>query len=286
MKQSYGIIFGLILWAFQIQAQESPATGPVRETFYGTRLINLHTTEQMGKQVFAYRISHRLGSLKSDALYNFLGLDGPASISFQIDYGITDKLGMGVSRDQASKMYAGYLKYNLLNQMQGGGSPVTLSLYSKANVSTLRDDAAAVNGYNRYRRFSHRMSYVTQLLIARKFTERISAQISPTWVHHNLVETSRDRNDIFAIGAGLVYKVSKRFGLSGEYTFVLNDHNVLPTYNSAAIGFDLVTGGHIFQIHLINSTTINEALAIPYTTSDWLKGDFRIGFNISRTFWR
>lgn len=286
MKNRLFILAVILVSGFSAYAQEAAAPTPVNETFYGTRLVNLHTSEQVGRKVLAYRISHRLGSMRNDVLYNFLGLDGPASISFQFDYGFSEKFGLGVSRDQASKMYTGYAKYTLLRQMQGGGSPLNLVLYGKANLSTLRDDAAAVNGYNLYENFGHRMSYVTQLIASRKMGERLSLQISPTWVHHNLVATSEDKNDIFAIGVGAVYKVSKRFGFSGEYSFVLNDHTQGETYNSAAVGFDIVTGGHIFQIHLVNSSTINEALAIPYTTSDWLLGDFRLGFNISRSFWR
>lgn len=287
MKQFICTLFASAALSLSVFSQEA-ASGPsqVYETFYGTRLINLHTTEQVGRKVLAYRISHRMGSMRGGALYNFLGLDGPASISFIFDYGLSNKLGVGIARDQAGKMYSGYAKYTLLNQMKGGGSPVNLVLYGKANISTLRDDAAQANGYSRFDNFGHRFSYVTQLLISRKFGERFSAQLSPTYIHHNLVETAADKNDIFALGFGAVYKLSKRFGLSGEYNLVLNNHTQGVTYNSAGLGFDIVTGGHIFQIHLINSTTINEALVIPYTNSDWLNGDFRIGFNISRSFWR
>lgn len=264
----------------------TPSPTKVNEVFYGTRIINNHTTEQLGKRVLAYRISHRFGSLQSDQLYNFLGLDGGASISFQFDYGISDKVSLGISRDQTAKVYSGYVKYALLNQMQNGGSPLSVTLYGKGNISTLRDPSAAVLGYSRYDNFAHRMSYFSQVIISRKFGEKFSAQIAPTWVHHNLVEQAVDKNDIFAVHVGAEYKVSKRLGISGEYNYVLNNHTSVPTFNSAGIGVDMVTGGHIFQIHLINAQPINEAYAIPYNRSNWLDGDFRLGFNISRSFWR
>jgi Membrane bound beta barrel domain (DUF5777) len=265
---------------------ESPSPTKVNEVFYGTRLINSHTTEQVGKRVLAYRISHRFGSLRSDVLYNFLGFDGGASISFQFDYGLSDKLGIGIARDGVGKLYNGYLKYSLLSQMQGGGSPVSVTLYGKGNIGTLRNLPAAPGLPGPYDNFAHRMSYVSQALISRKFGEKLTLQIAPTWVHQNLVERAVDKNDIFAIHAGAEFKVSKRFGISGEYNYVLNEHTSQETFNSAGIGVNFVTGGHIFQIHLVNSRGINEATAIPYTTSDWLDGDFRIGFNISRSFWR
>ena len=265
---------------------ESPSPTKVNEVFYGTRLINAHTTEQVGKRVLAYRISHRFGSLRSDQLYNFLGLDGGASISFQFDYGFSDKFGIGIARDQANKLYNLYGKYALLSQMQGGGSPVSLTLYGKGNISTLRNLSPGPGQPGPYDNFAHRMSYVTQAIISRKFGEKLAIQVAPTWVHHNLVERAVDKNDIFAIHVGAEYKISKRFGISGEYNYVLNEHTSVPTYNSAGIGVNFVTGGHIFQIHLVNSQFINEASAIPYNRANWLDGDFRLGFNISRSFWR
>lgn len=269
---------------------QTPSRSKVKEIFYGTRCVNNHTVMQVGKKVLAYRISHRFGTLQRDQLYNFLGLDGPASISFMFDYGISDNLMIGVGRDQLNKVYNGYVKYNLLNQ-EDGGMPITLALYGKANVITARDDAAAINGFDRYENFAHRMSYVTQVLVARKFGQRIALQVAPTYIHHNLVEASADKNDIFALAGMGQIKLRKRLGLSVEYSYAFGDYAVgrttdpLGLFNSASIGLDIVTGGHVFQIMVVNSTPINEAWAIPFTRQNILDGDIRLGFNISRNFW-
>lgn len=257
----------------------------VREVFYGTRAVNFHTVEQVGPKVLAYRISHRFGTLRRDQLYNFLGLDGPATISFMFDYGIRDNLMVGVGRDQFNKTYNGYVKYNLMTQ-EYDGKPLSIALHGKANIISQRD--APVNGNpGRYDVFAHRMSYVTQLLIARKFGERFALQLAPTWVHHNLVEASADKNDIIALAATAQYKFTKRLGLSAEYSYAFGDYAVNRSnlFSSGSVGLDIVTGGHVFQIMLVNSVPINEAWAIPYTNTDWFKGDFRLGFNISRNFW-
>lgn len=269
---------------------QTPSRSKVKEIFYGTRCVNNHTVMQVGHKVLAYRISHRFGTLRSDQLYNFLGLDGPASISFMFDYGIRDNLMVGVGRDQLHKVYNGYVKYNILQQ-EDGGMPITLAVYGKANIISERDDAAGLNGFNRYDNFAHRMSYVTQVMIARKFGQRIALQVAPTYIHHNLVEASADKNDIFALSAMGQVKLRKRLGLSFEYNYAFGDYatgrtaNTQTLFNSASIGLDIVTGGHVFQIMVVNSTPINEAWAIPFTRQDILKGDIRLGFNISRNFW-
>lgn len=264
--------------------EEEQSAAPVAETFYGTRATNLHTVKQIGHRVLAYRISHRLGDIKSGG-YNFFGLDGPASISLMFDYGITDDLMIGIARDQFNKVYNGYAKYALLKQTPGK-MPVSVSVYGKANIISLRDEAAAANGFDRFGNFSHRMSYVSQILVARKFGERFSLQVAPTYVHHNLVERSGDANGMFALSTVGQFKINKRLGISAEFNYVLNDYvtNTNLFHPSAAVGLDVVTGGHIFQIMVGNSMPINEAFAIPYTRNS-LSDGWRIGFNISRNFW-
>lgn len=265
---------------------QTPSRSKVKEIFYGTRCVNNQTVMQVGKKVLAYRISHRFGSMQNDVLYNFLGLDGPASISFMFDYGIRDNLMVGVGRDNFNKVYNGYVKYNILNQ-EDGGMPITLAVHGKANVISSRDDAAAINGFDRYGNFAHRMSYVTQVQIARKFGQKFALQVSPTYVHHNLVTAAADKNDIFAIAAMGQYKLRKRLGLSFEYSYAFGNYavNRSSLFSSAAVGLDIVTGGHVFQIVLVNSAPINEAWVIPFTRNDLGRFDVRLGFNISRNFW-
>ncbi len=277
------LLFFITLSFVSMQAQDSQ---PVQEVFNGTRAINLMTTTQVGKKVLAYRISHRFGPLNSGG-YEFFGLDGPANISIALDWGFRDDLMVGIARDGMGKLYNGFVKYNVLDQTQDGSMPVTVSLYSRANMTSLRDDAAVLNGFDRYDNFAHRMSYITQVLVSRKFGERISVQIAPTWIHHNLVDTEQDGNDMFGISAVGQFKFTKRFGISAEYTYLVNDYSAVADryHHSAGIGFDIVTGGHVFQLCLVNSAPINDAFAVPYTFSDWLDGDIRLGFNISRKFW-
>ena len=281
----YLLLFLTVLSFSGLVAQDGE---PIRDIFYGTRGVNLMNTSQVGRKVLAYRISHRFGPVSS-GLYNLIGLDGPANISIAFDYGITDDLMLGISRDSWNKTYTGFAKYNILNQKTDNSMPLTLSIYGRANIISLRDETVP----NQYDPFSNRMSYITQLLIARKFGERFSVQIAPTFIHQNLVLRTTDANSIFAVSALGQVKLTKRLGITGEYTYVVTSNAVTDAsgandpirVNSASIGLDIVTGGHVFQICLTNSAPINEAFGIPYTFTKWVDGDFRIGFNISRKFW-
>lgn len=279
------LIFFAILTVSGLQAQNSE---PIRDLFYGTRAVNLMTSSQVGKKVLAYRISHRFGSVNS-GLYNLIGLDGPANISLAFDYGLSDDLMIGIARDGWNKTYNGFVKYNILNQTTDNSTPLTLAVYGRANMISLRDEVAP----NQYDPFANRLSYVSQLMVSRRFGERLAVQIAPTFIHHNLVNRTTDANSIVAVSALGQFKINKRLGISGEYTYLVTTNSATladgtddpARTNSASIGLDIVTGGHVFQICLSNSPPINEAFALPYTFSKWFDGDFRIGFNISRKFW-
>jgi hypothetical protein len=128
------------------------------------------------------------------------------------------------------------------------------------------------------------MQYAHQLLIARKFTQGISFQLTPTYIHRNLVETVDDQNDVFAIGAGGRVKITKRMAINAEYFYLLPGQTADDFYDSFSVGLDLETGGHVFQIYLTNSKGLIEEQFIPATEGSWAKGDIHIGFNIHRTF--
>ena len=132
--------------------------------------------------------------------------------------------------------------------------------------------------------FSSRLYYVTQLIMGRKFSNAFSLQLSPTLVHRNLVLTDAEKNDVLALGAAARVKLGKRTSINGEYIYVLPDQ-LAPGYrNSLSVGFDIETGGHVFQLHFTNSTSMIEKGFIGETVGDWADGDIHFGFNISRVF--
>jgi hypothetical protein len=221
---------------------------------------------------------HRFGKL-NDGAYNFFGLDN-ASIRLGLDYGITDRLAIGIGRSSIEKTYDGYIKYKLLQQTEGMKKiPVSVSILGTISNYTLRfSDKPYMNA-------KFRTIYATQLLVARKITESLSLQVSPTWIHYNIVPTKNDNNDVFAAMIGGRMKLTKRLSLTAEYNYLLPDQ--LPSYdlrNSLSLGFDIETGGHVFQLIFSNSQGMIEQQFIGRTTGEWGNGDIYFGFNISRNF--
>ncbi len=254
----------------------------VHATFKGTRLVNFHTIETAGKRTLEFRVAHRFGDLSSGG-YGFYGLDGPASLNLSFNYSYNGRFEVGISRTSSDKLYSGYLKYRLLRQTENNRMPVSVTVFSEMNVNGLKSTNTAQPEYHY---FDDRFSYVHQIMIARKFSEAFSFQISPTLVHYNLMTHITDQNDIFSIvGMGRM-KISKRAALTAEYCYRINKYtsNFSDYHNSLGFGIDLETGGHVFQFFFTNSFGINEAQAIPYTKGDVTKGNLKLGFNISRVF--
>lgn len=249
-------------------------------SFKTNRVINLHSLENTAKGVFDFKISHRFNNI-DQGFYDIFGLDG-ATIRFGGDFGITENLQAGIGRSTINKTYDGYLKYKFLRQSKGKRNmPITAAFFAGTAVQTLKN-----NDPTREVPFWDRFDYTFQLILGRKFSEGFSAQLSPTLVHRNLVATREEANDVFALGIGARQKITKRIALNVEYIYVLPDQLADQYTNSLSIGFDIETGGHVFQLHFTNSRGMFESNYITETNEEWF-GDvsgIRFGFNISRVF--
>jgi hypothetical protein len=248
----------------------------VIQTFDGSRIVNGHSTETRAKGELEFLIMHRFGRINSGA-YNFFGLD-QAFIRLGFEYGITDKLSVGLGRSSFDKSYDVYLKDKLISQ-RNGASPITLTLFSAAAVRTSprKVDAPEIT-------FNDRLAYTTQLLIARKFNSKLSMQLMPVLVHKNSVDQATENNSLFALGFAGRYKLTKSLALTMEYYNRLNAHANSIYRNPVAIGFDIETGGHVFQIHVTNAWGMIERSVVAETDGNFFGGDINLGFNISRSF--
>ena len=256
-------------------------------TFKSTRLINFHTLETVVRRTLDVRISHRFGEINSGS-YNFFGLDGGATIKLALEYSFDGRFQFGIGRSSYKKEMDGFLKYRLLRQTTNNKMPVSVTLVSSAFYSLMKNEVLA-SGQDKYHYASDRMSFCHQIIIGRKITEKFSFQVAPAMVHINQVEKATDHNDIYAVCFASRFKLNKHISVTGEYAYRLNKYynesiSGIKYYDSAGLGFDIETGGHVFQIHLTNSTSMNENEFIPFTQSSWKDFSVRLGFNISRVF--
>jgi hypothetical protein len=257
---------------------EEPQTEYAWATFKSTHVVIGQSIENPAKGTMLMNIQHHFGPVNS-GFYDFFGFD-QATTRIGFSYGLTDWLAIGIGRTTQNKTWDGNLKVKLLRQSTGvRNMPVSVSYYGFMGIISLKNPVD-----NRYSYFSSRLSYVNQLLIARKFSSSFSLQLIPGYVHYNLVETTKDDNDIFTLGTAGRIKLSKRMSFNFEYHYILSKQTANDYYNSLSLGIDIETGGHVFQLFVTNSAGITEQYFLPYTTGDWLKGDIHIGFNIVRTF--
>ena len=296
MKRVFYLIIVSVLVAYQsafaqddllkeLQTSVPQKSTPVIATFKGTRLINFHTVEVEGAGTLEFRIAHRFGDFSSGST-NFWGLDGPASIQLHLDYSITNRLMVGIGRTSYNKWADAFVKYKILTQTVEKGMPVTVTGLFSTNINLRQDPTKAATGVEYYQYFSSRLAYFSQVMVARKFNPKLSLQLSPMWVHYNLVQNLTDNNNMFALEASGRYKFTRSIALTAEYSYRVfkysRDFNSY--YNALGIGIDVETGGHVFQMFVTNAFGINEVEVIPYTASAWNKGNIRLGFNISRAF--
>lgn len=247
-------------------------------TFKTTRLINGHTVENLGKGILDVKISHRFGKINQGS-YELFGLDN-ATMRLGLDYGITRILMAGIGRSTFEKTFDGFIKVKIMSQSTGGKNmPVTLSYIPTIAIKTIKysNDSTQNN-------LKSRLFFTHQLLLGRKFNNNLSLQIMPTYTHQNHVINSSDPHDLFAIGTGGRYKLSKRVSLNIEYYFQLPTYRLPGTTNSLSAGFDIETGGHVFQLFFTNSQGMSERTFISETSGRWDKWDIFFGFNISRVF--
>lgn len=259
----------------EAEVEESPVY--VEQTFKGTRLINGHSVETRDRGVLDFIISHRFGRLNSGG-YHFYGLDD-SNIRLGLDYGIVDRLNVGIGRNSFEKTFDGFLKYKLVRQRKAtaGNVPVSVVVLASAALKTLKD-------VNNEFDFSQGLTYTYQAIVARKFSPSFSFQISPTTIHRNAVAEAGDDNVVYALGAGGRIKLTTRISFNAEYYHQFDRPAPSAMHDAVAIGFDIETGGHVFQLHFTNSRAMIEKGFITQTDGDFLDGDIHFGFNISRTF--
>lgn len=251
----------------------------VYSSFASSRLGSGHTIESPEKQDLVLIISHRFGKLDG-GFYELFGLDD-ATIRIGLDYGITDRFSAGFGRSTYNKTYDGYLKYRFIQQAIGpGGLPFSLAYFTSVSVYSLKWSEKEKQAYD----FTHRISYVQQVLWATKLNKTFSFQFMPSFVHKNLVEKKSDPNDIFLLGIGGKVRLARFLSLNIEYYYYVNRPGDERFSHPLAIGFDIDTGGHVFQLIFSNSKPWFESGFLSETNGKWRNGEIYFGFHLQRTF--
>lgn len=241
--------------------------------FKAMKIGNLQSTKMAEKGDFYLIVSHRFGALK-EGFETFLGLD-EANTKIQLLYSFWDGVQFSISRESYNRTFAGSAKVRLMRQSET--FPVNLVGYGTVNINTLVDETIFPG-----LKSSDRYSYATQLLISRRFSEKFSFELAPTYLRENLQNLNilpEARHHYFALGFGGRYKLSKRISFNAEYVYNASRQDGSPFDNAYAFGVDIETGGHVFQLLFTNAQSTNEPGFI-----NSAEGDILFGFNIVRVF--
>jgi hypothetical protein len=292
---SASTLFAQDLTTIATKNEEKQKKEVVISSFKNFKIVNAQTPMTVPKHNLEFCISHRFGDIAGNAggVNTLFGFYSISDILFSFDYGVTNNLdlGLGVYKGIGPFVdsYYGSLKYKLLQQTTNNSIPVFVTFFGDVNIAAGPASTDPTSDAD-YGSTADRLSYLAQLIIARKVTSRFSIEVLPTYLHRNLVLYG-DENDLFALGGGARYRITKRLSIIADYfhpfsTFrsTANEIPDVTFYDPIGIGIEIETGGHVFTINLTNSTGIFENEFIPYTTSDWMKGQFRLGFNIGRDF--
>lgn len=278
---------GLMVIANAQEAPKKPNT-PVT-IFNSTRVINGHSTDMLWGNEMDIRISHRFGDMgTTGAASTAFGLDNSTDIRIAVEYGIMNKLNIGLGRCKGAgpqtQLADGYIKYAILQQNEEKSMPLSLTFLQTGTYSFMKATTDSTLPTSFAGNNVRRLSYCSQLLIGKKFGQRFSLIIAPTYVHRNFV-AFEDENGLFSVGVSARIKITKVFSFITEYFHNLRSTDPilgLEYKNPLGFGLEFDTGGHLFMLNFTNSAGLSETQFIPYTASDWSKGQFRMGFTISR----
>jgi len=248
----------------------------VQSAFKSLKIVNLESTKLAAKGDFYFVVSHRFDYLKN-GFDDFFGLDN-ANTRLQFVYGVTPWLNVHASRSGFNKTYEVAGKYSLMHQ-EVDGFPFEIVGFNSLAINTALEKELLP-----LLEFEDRLSYVNQILISRKFSDKLSLELAPTYFHENYVADDNQDNSQFAIGMGGRYKLTSRWSFNMDYAAHLNRASNSPFTNPLSIGFDLETGGHVFQMHFTNSQAMHESGFLGNTTGKWDKGQIAFGFNLVRVF--
>lgn len=261
--------------------QEDESKKPVRNAMEGTLLIENQTFKVVPKGGHELYIHHRFGRFEN-GISDLYGIYAPSNIRLGFNFGITSKLTLGFGTEKNNKMQEFLLKYAILTQNRGGSVPVFVTYFGNVVI-----DGANKDKFGENYRFTNRLSYFNELIVGRKFTNRLSAQLGLSFMHFNAVDSLNDHDKI-----GLTF--GGRFVLWGSNSFIFEYNNPLKIKSiqefinpkntgeqGFGFGIEFGTSTHCFQVFASNWEHIIAQKNFMFTQHSFFNKGILLGFNIT-----
>lgn len=277
------MIISLLLPAMKSYCQEDTDDGklPVRSTFETTQLIDNPTIMGPVAGQLQLNILHRFGTVQN-GITDLFGVYAPSNIKLALNYGITDRIMVGIGTTEINKLQDLNWKVALLQQNRSGSIPVSISYFGNFVIDARSKDA--FGDPSRYKDM-HRLSYFTEIIFARKFSDAISLQVAPTFAYYNAVDTAH-RNANLGVSLGGRVKISDSKAIIFEYDQPLTGakYSAFDAKPNLGLGLEIGTATHAFQVFASTARNIIPQEVFVYNQNDFTKGEIVLGFNITVRF--
>ena len=283
MRYALSFLIAIMIFQQSIYAQliknDSVVERPARPAFESSYIIENPTNEVLSKESMEIQLKHRFG-LVNGGDNDLVGIWAPSNIRLGIAYGIHDRITLGFGTTKFDRLQDFNWKLALFRQTRSGKKPISISYYGNFTI-----DARSKENFELAQ---DRFSFFHQIILARRFGPNVSFQVAPSISHYNLVESGM-KNDRFGIALGGRIKISPQTAILLDYSQPLGpnvDENSMAFDPKAgiAVGFEFSTLGHAFQLFITNYNGIVPQKNYVFNQNDFFKGEFLIGFNITRIY--
>ena len=257
----------------------------VKNTFEGTYIIDEQSVIVPIKGTFEFDIQHRFGTI-ANGTTDFFGIFASATMRLGANYVVANNVQLGFGATNERMQVDGTLKWAILKQTKNGSMPVSVSYFGDAAMDTRKADNTTI-----FVNASDRFSFFNEILIARKFSEKLSLQAGFNVAHFNNLLGYQDasgnvqpilKNDNFGASVSGKYTVTDGMALIATYDQPLTQNPANNPHPNLALGIDMRTSGHDFQIFIGNYSSLIPQNNFVFNQNDFHKRQFLIGFNISR----
>ena len=265
--------------------QEEPQKErPARPAFESGLLFDNATSTIQPSKTLEMIIQHRFGTM-DNGVSDLFGIWAPSNIRLGLNFSILNNLMVGIGTTKYNKMQDIQIKYNLLQQTRSNSIPLTITLYEVIGI-----DGSADEKWGPDYKFINRMSYFSQIIFSRRFNDKLSLQIAPSFTHYNAHIVDTLDHDRIAISAAGRFKFSPQSSIivSGDFPLEIqsiseqSDVSILDSKPNICIGWEVSTSTHAFHMYIGSAQNIIPQENIMFNKNDFFDGGILIGLNVTR----